>query len=160
MAGQAKAVVVYSTPFWREDGLSGDAQSRYGPMVEIHDASPARGGPYALFGFIGLPPQGRRDEGRLRKSICAQLERLFGPAAATPLELYVKDWAIDPYTSTELDKAPLYAHPTYRMPPALTDIWGGRLFFAGTEVAPEFGGYLEGALAAAEATLEALARQG
>ena len=32
-------------PFWREDGLSGDAVSQRGPLAEIHDASdPAEGG--------------------------------------------------------------------------------------------------------------------
>lgn len=61
MAGQAKALAVYDTPFWRDNGLSGDASSRRGPMVEIHDASPATGGPYGLFGFIGVPPEARGD---------------------------------------------------------------------------------------------------
>lgn len=156
MAGQAKAVAVYDTPFWRKDGLSGDAQSRLGPMVEIHDASPALGGPYALFGFIGVPPQGRADEQTLRQNLTAQLIRLFGPNAASPAQLYVKDWAFDPYTSTEADKAPLYAHPTYGLPKSLIGLWDNRLHFSGTEVAPEFGGYLEGALEAAENVLKTL----
>jgi len=42
------------------------------------------------------------------------------------------------------------------MPPALTDLWDGRLHFAGTEVAPTFGGYIEGALEAAENVLHQL----
>lgn len=145
MAGQAKAVAFYDTAFWRDEGLSGDAMSRRGPMVEIHDASPAVGGPYALFGFIGVAPQGR-----------AQLGRLFGPQAATPTQLYLKDWAFDPFTATEADKAPLYAHPTYGLPREMTKLWNNKLHFAGTEVAPIFGGYLEGALEAAEAVLDAL----
>lgn len=42
-----------------------------------------------------------------------------------------------------------YTHPTYRpLPPA----WDGKLLFSGTEVAPQFGGYLEGALEAADNT--------
>ena len=45
MVGQAKAVAVYDKAFWRDGGLSGDAISRFGPMVEIQDASPATGGP-------------------------------------------------------------------------------------------------------------------
>ena len=156
MAGQAKAVAVYETPFWRTQGLSGDAMSRKGPMVEIHDASPFVSGPYGLFGFIGVPPQARADEQLLRQALHAQLERLFGPEAATPQKLYVKDWAFDPYTATEADKAPLYAHPTYGLPKAMTNLWNGKLHFAGTEVAPAFGGYIEGALEAAENTLNAL----
>ena len=84
MAGQAKALAVYEAPFWREAGLSGDAMSRHGPMVEIHDASPMHGGPYGLFGFIGVPAEARTDHDTLRAAVIAQLVRLFGPQAATP----------------------------------------------------------------------------
>lgn len=153
MAGQAKAVAVYDTPFWRDAGLSGDAMSRTGPMVEIHDASPAQGGPYALFGFIGVPPDARGDVDLLSEQLRAQLGRLFGAPAAQPAQLFIKDWAFDPHTSTKDDLAPLYAHPAYALPDDMVNLWGGALMFAGTEVAPEFGGYLEGALEAAEAVL-------
>jgi monoamine oxidase len=156
MAGQAKAVAVYDTPFWREQGQSGDAMSRTGPMVEVHDASPADGGPYALFGFIGVPPQGRADEQVLRQHLLAQLGRLFGPQAAEPAKIYVKDWAFDPQTSTAADQAPLYAHPTYGLPRVITGLWDDTLHFGGTEVAPQFGGYIEGALEAAENVLAML----
>jgi monoamine oxidase len=156
MAGQAKAVAVYDRPFWRDEGLSGDAMSRRGPMVEIHDASPATGGPYALFGFIGVPPNGRADQQVLRQHLQAQLIRLFGPKAAEPRQLYVKDWAFDPFTATDADKAALYAHPTYGLPQAMTALWDDRLHFAGSEVAPAFGGYIEGALEAAENVLSTL----
>lgn len=156
MAGQSKAVAVYERPFWRDAGLSGDASSRHGPMVEIHDASPSTGGPFALFRFIGVPPQGRTDPNLLREHLIAQLVRLFGQDAATPSQLYVKDWAFDPFTSTQADQAPLYAHPTYGLPASMANVWGDQLHFAGTEVAPQFGGYIEGALEAAENVLGAL----
>lgn len=150
MAGQAKAVAVYSTPFWRLDGLSGDATSRHGPMVEVHDASPMDGGSFALFGFIGIPPEARRDEEVLREQITAQFVRLFGPKAAAPDALFIKDWADDQRTATKADSAPVFTHPTYGLSAALVDLWEGRLHFAGTEVALQFGGYIEGALEAAE----------
>ena len=156
MAGQAKAVAVYDRPFWRDEGLSGDAMSRKGPMVEIHDASPATGGPYALFGFIGVPPNGRADQQVLRQHLKAQLIRLFGPKAAEPRQLYVKDWAFDLFTATDADKAALYAHPTYGLPQAMTGLWDDRLHFAGSEVAPAFGGYIEGALESAENVISTL----
>lgn len=156
MAGQAKAVAIYDRPFWREAGLSGDAMSRVGPMVEIHDASPADGGPYALFGFIGIPPEGRNDEQRLKQHILAQLGRLFGDEATRPAELFVKDWAFDNHTAIEADKAPLFAHPHYGLAQSMQGLWDGRLHFGGTEVAPQFGGYLEGALEAAENALDTL----
>ena len=151
MAGQAKAIAVYDTPFWRDAGLSGDATSTFGPLVEVHDASPAEGGPFALFGFIGIPPQSRGDEPRLRQHIQAQLIRLFGPDAAAPKQLYIKDWAFDQNTSTQADLEPLYAHPDYGLPQAMAHLWDGKIRFAGTEVAPQFGGYIEGALEAADA---------
>ncbi|WP_136440441.1 flavin monoamine oxidase family protein [Pacificoceanicola onchidii] len=153
MAGQAKAVAVYDSPFWREAGLSGDAMSRRGPMVEIHDASPAEQGPYALFGFIGVPPAARADTDRLKQAVQHQLVRLFGEAAAEPRALFVKDWAADPFTATSADAAPQYSHPAYGLPKAMQDLWDGNLIFAGTEVGQDFGGYIEGALEAAEAAL-------
>lgn len=153
MAGQAKALAIYDTAFWRDAGLSGDAISHQGPMVEIHDASPADGGPYALFGFIGVPPEHRHETTALAPLVRAQLERLFGPAAAHPLHLELKDWAFDPYTATPRDHAPLMAHPQYGLPPQLADLCDGKLIFGGTEIAPQFGGYLEGALEGAEIAL-------
>jgi len=91
-----------------------------------------------------------------RDHLCAQLSRLFRPQAAAPKQLYLKDWAYDPYTSTEADKTPLNAHPTYGLPHEMTNLWNNKLHFAGTEVAPVFGGYIEGALEAAENVVNAL----
>ncbi|MEM8982692.1 MAG: NAD(P)/FAD-dependent oxidoreductase [Pseudomonadota bacterium] len=156
MAGQAKIVAVYPTPFWRDAGLSGDATSRRGPLVEIHDASPATGGPYALFGFVGIPPAARADEDALRQAAQAQLVRLFGDKAANPEALFVKDWAFDPLTATELDQGGPLSHPAYGLPAALSGLWEARLIFAGAEVGSRFGGYAEGALEAADAAIEDL----
>ena len=150
MAGQAKAVAVYPRRFWRDTGLSGDAMSRRGPMVEIHDASPPGDGPGALFGFIGLPPHLRSDLPALQDAVHAQFVRLFGPDAAAPITLKIKDWAQDGATTSGRDLQPLHAHPRYGLPPALSGLWDNRLIFGGTECAPQFGGYLEGALEAAE----------
>jgi monoamine oxidase len=153
MAGQAKTIVVYDRPFWREAGLSGGVMSQLGPMVEIHDASPRIGGLYALFGFLGLPAQYRTEKQAMEHQILAQLTRLFGDAAASPLALVTKDWAYEVFTSTDLDRKPLRAHPRYGMPRALERLWDGMLIFGGSETAFQFGGYLEGALEAAEHTL-------
>jgi len=153
MAGHAKIMAIYKTPFWREAGLSGDAMSRHGPMMEIHDASPADDGPYALFGFVGGPARARTDKAEAVKMAArAQLVRLFGNKANDPINLIYKDWAFDAYTATKLDHAPLTHHPAYGLPQALSGMWDRRLLMTSTEVAPTFGGYLEGALEAAEVT--------
>lgn len=154
MAPHAKFVARYERPFWREVGLSGDAQSLIGPMAEIHDATTASGAA-ALFGFVGLPAAARAQLGpALAKACIEQFARLFGSQAATPVATFCKDWATDRLTATEhdLDAA---AHPTVRRTPWLDPFWSTRLALAGSETAGEHPGYLEGALVAAEAALEA-----
>lgn len=148
MAGHAKLVATYPTPFWRDAGLNGDAISHLGPLAEIHDASPAGGQTGAVFGFAH--PGAARQPG-FRDAATAQLARLFGPEAAAPESVIIKDWSVDPATATAADQTLPTGHPAYRSLP-LTD----RLIFAGTECAPEDGGFLEGALAAADAAYASL----
>lgn len=156
MAGQAKAIAVYDKPFWRHKGLSGDVMSRRGPMVEIHDASTADERAHALFGFFGIPAHARSNEKALRQSVLVQLVRLFGEEAADPRALLIKDWAFDPFTATNADRTPVYSHPSYGLAHGLRNLWDGGLVLAGTEVAQTFGGFIEGALEAAEAAQKKL----
>ena len=143
MAGQAKLVATYPAAFWRADGLNGDAISHRGPLAEIHDASPDGAQTGALFGFANL---GAAHAPGFRDAALTQLARLFGSRAATPDAVIVKDWSTDPNTAAAADGTPPASHPIYTaMPPSR------RLIFAGTETAAEDGGFLEGALAAAEA---------
>ena len=155
MAGHAKVVAVYDRAFWREQGLSGTASSFVGPLMEIHDASALDGRP-ALFGFAGFPAAARKAMGpeQLTQMTLAQLVRLFGPDAARPAAVFVADWAEDPHTATAADGQPPASHPDYGPPSGGIATADGRLILAGTEVAAEFGGYLEGALAAAVAAAE------
>lgn len=150
MAGHAKCVALYDRPFWREGGLSGDAMSRRGPLVEIHDASGADGTPAALFGFLGVPAvqrAGRTDQ--ILDSARQQLARIFGPEAGSPRSMELRDWAFDPLTATAADQIPPQGHPAYGPIPALDRLWDGRLHLAATEIAPDMGGLMEGALASA-----------
>ena len=60
--------------------------------------------------------------------------------------------AQDPLTATPENAAGgPRGHPAYGMPRELDGLWGGHLIMASTEVANEHGGFLEGALVAAEA---------
>lgn len=153
MAGHAKLVAVFERAFWREAGLSGDAISHLGPLFEIHDASPdpdASGGA-ALFGFVAPDRAGRDcDEARLVEDATRQLSALFGPSLGAPTQVLLENWAKDPFTATELDRPDLSGHPRYRRLAFAEAPWSGRVLFAGTETAPENGGFLEGALEAAE----------
>ena len=152
MAGQAKICAIYETPFWRTRGLSGDAMSQVGPLVEIHDATDPVSDNGALFGFVGVAPDRREDESALIQLSLKQLARIFGPEALSPIDVILKDWAADVNIAVPLDRQAMTHHPAYGMPAALSDVWGGQLLFSSSEMALKFGGYLEGALEAAEST--------
>jgi monoamine oxidase len=157
MAGQAKFVAAYPSAFWREAGLSGDGMSHRGPMSEIHDASDAKGEVAALFGFVGASPSYRVGIGReaLQQQSLAQLVRMFGPQAANPLWTSLQDWAQEPLTASKDDQRPLAYHPMYQGP-EVPATWAQRVLLAGTERSPNYGGYLEGALEAAELAVQGL----
>ncbi|MCX7228311.1 MAG: FAD-dependent oxidoreductase [Burkholderiales bacterium] len=160
MAPHAKYVAVYDTPFWQGEGLSGAARSGRGPMAEIHDAS-VPGGPAALFGFVGVSATVRRGvpEDVLRTHCRAQLARLFGERAATPLADVLKDWALDPFTATAEDAESGGQHAAAPPRAAHEGAWAGRLAGIGSEWSPAFPGYLAGAVdAAIEGVREAVAR--
>ncbi|AOV15952.1 hypothetical protein BJI67_01665 [Acidihalobacter aeolianus] len=160
MAAHAKLIALYEQPFWRNHGLSGEVFSRRGPLTEIYDASPADGGPYALFGFYGLPAAARRALGRdtlIQRGI-DQIARLFGTQAGDPIECMLQDWSTSLRTATRMDEIPPSGHPQYGFNDIGRSQWDGRLLFAGTESAARNGGYLEGAVEAAMETLELIAK--
>jgi monoamine oxidase len=150
MAPHAKYVAVYDSAFWRNNGLSGQARSAHGPMVEIHDASMPDGNA-ALFGFIGVPATNRQQisDSMMRQYCRAQLARLFGPEAANPVVEFLKDWAVDSLTATALDSTGGGEHPL--APPVTPDSgpWQQRVIGIASEWSPGFPGYLAGAIEAA-----------
>lgn len=157
MAPHAKYLAVFDQPFWREQGLSGEARSAVGPMTEIHDAS-ALDCHGALFGFLGVPAPVRRQipEQELRALCRAQLVRLFGRRASSLRIEYLKDWARDPYTAVEADNN-VGAHQVLPLPScAASGVWCNRLTGIASEWSPEFGGYVAGALDAARRAVAAL----
>lgn len=157
MAPHAKYFALYDRPFWREQGLSGEARSACGPMAEIHDASQP-GGSAALFGFIGMPALARQriPEEVLRSHCRAQLTRLFGPEASAPRAELFKDWAVDPYTATTSDSDGTGQHPDAPATGTSTGPWAGRLTGIGSEWSPLFSGYVAGAIDAASRGVGAL----
>ncbi len=158
MAAHAKYIAIYDTPFWREQGLSGEARSARGPLGEIHDAC-MPGASAALFGFFGVPARVRRNvtEDVLRTHCRAQLARLFGPQAATPRAELIKDWAQDPYTATTADLDAAHNHPASPAAMAACGPWHGRLTGIASEWSPQFPGYVAGAIEAAGLGVQSLA---
>ena len=147
MSHAMKGVAVYETPFWRVEGWSGYAVSQVGPLVEIHDASPAAGRPGALFGFFAAPhPLRAAPAAERRAAVLAQLARLFGPAARQPLAYHELDWTQEPFTSAPGDEhqppsVPLQGPELLRQP-----LWHHTLVWAGAETSRSEWGRLDGAV--------------
>lgn len=95
-----KVVLVYPTPFWRDDGRSGQAISDAGPAGATFDNSPPDGRPGVLLGFV----TGRRADAfsalraaERQQVVVKQFRRLFGAQADQPEQYLEHDWAADPF---------------------------------------------------------------
>ena len=156
MAPHAKFFALYDRPFWRQEGLSGTAQSMVGPLVEIHDATTATGSA-ALFGFLGVGADERQSIGEdlLTHACVQQLGRLFGEKALQPRATLFKDWAADPATATKADRTG-GAHPSPDRRPWVDGAWQPFISLAGSETSQTDPGYLSGAVDAAERTVSAI----
>jgi monoamine oxidase len=153
-----KTMAIYERPFWREEGLSGQASSDTGPARVVFDNSPPDGSPGVLLGFLEgrLARQwGARDAGERRAAILAGHARLFGARAARPERFVERVWAEEEWTRgcygclmttggwTEYGRA-------LRAPI-------GPIHWAGAETATVWNGYMDGAVQSGErAASEAL----
>ena len=155
-----KTMAIYETPFWREQGLSGQATSDVGPARVTFDNSPPDGSPGVLLGFL----EGRfarhwaaQPAAERRGAILAGHARLFGPRAAEPEGFVERVWAEEEWTRgcygclmttggwTEYGAA-------LREPV-------GPLHWAGAETATVWNGYMDGAVSSGErAAAEVLPR--
>ncbi len=161
MAGHAKAAVRFSQPFWRDAGYSGNALAAYqgAALAEIFDAGSPAGDMAGLSGFFAIPaPLRHRYRNDVEALLLEQLVRLFGRDAAKPSDITIKDWSNDRYTAVADDQTPPDGHPQYGHPWLQLDHWNDKLYFGGTETAPQFGGYLEGALESTERIAGSLLR--
>jgi monoamine oxidase len=147
----AKCMAVYDEPFWREEGLSGQALSDVGPTRIMFDNSPPSGRPGVLLGFLegrtarelgAWSPEARR------AAVVEGFARVFGPRAARP-EAYVEHlWADEVWTRG--------CYGCYLPPGAWTAHgWAlrrpeGRVFWAGAETSTVWAGYMDGAVRSGE----------
>ena len=155
--GQAmKVVVTYERPFWREHGLSGLGLSYAGPVQQFHDASPMDGASGALFGWIGDGANARRlTLDARRTAVIDQVVRLFGPAGAQATGYAEMNWEAEAFTNGLQAGPRAGGHPHYGHPLLQAPQMDGRLHWAGAEVSPVSGGYLDGAIASGERAAEA-----
>lgn len=142
-----KCFAVYDRPFWREQGLNGFVNSTEEPVPLVFDNSPPDGSVGVLLGFIEggqarqmsqVSPEQRRE------AVLANFALYFGERARKP-ELYLDhDWSAETWS-----RGCYGAH----FPPGTWTQYGhalrtpiGRIFWAGTETATRWMGYIEGAI--------------
>jgi monoamine oxidase len=158
MSAQAKCVISYAHPFWRERELSGQTFSQVGPMVEMHDASVEENGSYALFGFIGWPYEQRKQHSleTLKQRCIEQLIWLYGDAASQYTDCIVKDWATESWVASPADVNEPSQHPNFRLSLYKQELEALNLHLVGSEFAQTDPGYLEGAIDAVDRSIENL----
>jgi monoamine oxidase len=147
----AKCMAVYDEPFWRAEGLNGEATSDTGPVKVMFDNSPPDGSPGVLLGFL----EGRhaRQLGRIepagrQAAVLDSFRRLFGARAAQPDRYIERLWA-----NEEFSRGCYGCH----MPTGAWTNYGealrapiGPLHWAGAEIAQVWSGYMDGAVRSGE----------
>jgi monoamine oxidase len=146
-----KCNVVYDTPFWRDDGLTGQASGDRGPVKVTFDNSPPSGTPGVLLGFLeGAHARllNRMAASDRRHAVLESLADFFGPQARKPVEYVELDWSEEEWT-----RGCYGAHfPTgvwTQYGPALRAPVG-RIHWAGAETATVWNGYMDGAVQSGE----------
>jgi monoamine oxidase len=158
MGSVIKCMAVYDEPFWRQDGLTGQATSDTGPAQLTFDNSPPDGRPGILLAFVeGLHARelARLDEKDRRSAVVECLARYFGERARTPLEYLELDWARERWTGGCYG-ALLAPGVLTQFGPALRESCG-RVHWGGTETASTWAGYMDGAVRSGERAAEEVA---
>ncbi len=153
-----KLYAIYPEPFWRADGLNGQAASDEGPVKVTFDNSPPSGTPGVLMGFMEANDGrrwARRTPEERRAAAIECFVRSFGPKAAEPVEYLERDWMAE-----EFSRGCYGAHFT----PGVWTAYGaalrspvGRIHWAGAECSPVWNGYMEGAVRSGETTADDVA---
>ena len=149
----AKTFAAYPTPFWREQGLNGQAVSDTGPVKVTFDVSPPGAEIGVLLGFVegGEARQWQRlSAADRRRTVLECFVRYVGEEAAGPTSYVEKDWSTEEFT-----RGCYGAH----FAPGVWTNYGealrspvGRIHWAGAEYAIEWNGYMEGAVRSGVAT--------
>lgn len=154
-----KVYAVYPEPFWRQDGLNGQAVSDVGPVKVVFDNSPPSASPGVLMGFFeGHEARvwARRTEDERRQAAVDCFVRYFGPQAAHPDRYVERDWMAEEFT-----RGCYGAHFGPGTWTSYGEAWRepvGRVHWAGTEHAPRWNGYMEGAVRSGESVAAEVVR--
>jgi monoamine oxidase len=146
-----KVEAIYAKPFWRDDGLTGQAVSDTRPAQITFDNSPPDGSPGVLFGFVGgdaLDEFRELSGSQRRERVLTNFANYFGDRAGKPRDYFEYDWTTQPWSLGCPVGSPtpgtLVKHGSAIREPA------GRIHWAGTETSTYWNGYMDGAVRSGE----------
>lgn len=138
-----KCYAIYAKPFWREEGLNGNVVSNRGPIKFTYDISPPDGSPGVIVGYFeGATARefGAKSRCDRKRAMIECLVRYLGPRAANPQQYLELDWSEEEWTrGCYSGHFPTGVWTSFG--PALRKPCG-RIFWAGTETATEWNGYM------------------
>ncbi len=151
MGSVIKTQVIYDEPFWRNEGLCGQATGDGEGSRVVFDNSPQDGSPGVLLAFLEGDEARRLSREPLevrRRSVIDSLVRYFGPRAGKPEDYLELDWQQEKWSGGCYGT--LFGPNVWtRYGPALREPVGP-IHWAGTETSPDWAGYMEGAVRSGE----------
>ncbi|KAH7144676.1 amine oxidase [Fusarium sp. MPI-SDFR-AT-0072] len=151
MGSLGKVFAVYETPFWREDGLSGEVASVDGVTQSTFDSSPSDGSFGIMMGFLEANQMRTFDDSPaddIYKAVLKDFVKYFGPKAQN-----VQQWVLQRWDNEEYSRGGHHGlfppNVWTQFGPAVTKPIGG-IHWAGTEASPYWSGFMEGAIRAGE----------
>lgn len=150
----AKFAAVYPHPFWRAEGLSGQAISDSQFIGLAVDNSPSDESVGILMGFPQDEDKIPATKGRRFRLTIDSFAHFFGPKARLAIDYKEYDWAGDPFAGGCVSP----------LKPQLLTQWGpairkpvGPIHWAGTETSEVWCGYMDGAIRAGQRAAEEVA---
>ncbi len=151
MGSVIKCQVIYDEPFWRAEGLSGQATGDGEGSRVVFDNSPPDGSPGVLLAFVEGDEArrlGRESAQARRTAVLGSLLRYFGAKATSPADYLELDWQQERWSGGCYGT--LFGPNVWtRYGHALTAP-AGPIRWAGTETSPAWCGYMEGAVRSGE----------
>ena len=151
MANLTKCFAVYDEPFWRADGMTGEALTDSAPGGLTFDVSPPDAGCGVLVGFAG-GDDARALEGMTeaegREAVLKGFARLYGDKALKPEAWVTRAWKQEQWSGG----GPVAFGPPGAIMATRDSLRHplGRIHWAGTETSALSGGFIDGAIRAGE----------
>ncbi|KAF7527887.1 hypothetical protein PCG10_001820 [Penicillium crustosum] len=116
-----KAIAIFPSAWWRDEGLNGEGVSDTGAIRVTYDNSPAGGSFGAIMGFIEADEMRKLDtasEDEVKRQVKESFANLFGPRMENATDVLVQRWDLEEFSR---------GGPSAFMPPGVLTQYGSYL---------------------------------